>query len=192
VIAKIKANAKEKQLDSAVCSVPRCPKIHGCLPTRRACPEILHQAQITTLYKGRKRGLVRRLRDLKKQNLCPNYAKICHTMLNLRQEKGDHRPLDKHYITRFIARHAELERGKSQAMDIKRLSARDSTSVSQFFVELARLRNIYKVEDQDIYNMDETGFQMGQISSLHPTRRHHPIQFINISISGPIQFHQIK
>ena len=47
-------------------------------------------------------------------------------------------------------------------MDIKRLIALGSTTVECLFAEFDRLRAEYNVEIEDIYNMDETGFRMGQ------------------------------
>ena len=52
-------------------------------------------------------------------------------------------------------------------MDIKRLSALDPMVVTRFFDELTRLRNTYNVTDENIYNIDEIGFQMSQIRGSH-------------------------
>jgi Tc5 transposase DNA-binding domain len=101
------------------------------------------------------------IQDLQKQHISPNYSKLRTILTNLLRKKGDRRPLGKHFITRFISRHPELKAGFSRLIDAKRLSALDSGIMEEFFVEFNRLRNDYKVDFEDIYNMDETGFQMG-------------------------------
>jgi hypothetical protein len=45
------------------------------------------------------------------------------------------------------------------------MSALDPDIVEAFFAEFSRLKSEYNVEEGDIYNMDETGFQMGQSHS---------------------------
>ena len=52
-------------------------------------------------------------------------------------------------------------------MKNKRLSALDSAIIKQFFTEFERLQHEYKVESQNIYNMNETGFQMSQVISKY-------------------------
>ena len=49
-------------------------------------------------------------------------------------------------------------------MNIKRLSALNPVIIKRFFAEFEQLRTEYNVEMEDIYNMDETGFQLGQIA----------------------------
>jgi NADH/NAD ratio-sensing transcriptional regulator Rex len=78
------------------------------------------------------------------------------------QNKGDHKTLRKHYITRLIQRHPELKSGKTRAMVIKRILALDPMVIKRFFSEFERLWNDYSVEMEDIYNIDETGFQLSQ------------------------------
>ena len=106
--------------------------------------------------------LVQWLRDLQKQHQPPTFPKIRAIIEEVLRNRGDLRPLGKHYITRLLARHTDLKKGKSRAMDVKRLSALDSGIVSEFFDEFERLRDQYKINLEDIWNMDETGFQMGQ------------------------------
>lgn len=111
------------------------------------------------------RILIRHLQDLQHQNLCLNYAQIRALVVELLRDKGDERPLGKNYITRLITRYPQLQGGKARVMDISRLSALDPSVIERFFAEFGRLRTEYDVEIEDIYNMDETGFQMGQTTA---------------------------
>ena len=120
------------------------------------------------LSKEEEKVLIQYFRDLQRQNLCPNYTQIRRIIAELCRNKGDTNPLGKHYITRFVARHANtLKSRRPRAMDIKRLSALDPAIIERFFAEFERLRSEYSVDIEDTYNMDETGFQIGQITSDH-------------------------
>ncbi|ERF69214.1 hypothetical protein EPUS_02181 [Endocarpon pusillum Z07020] len=109
--------------------------------------------------------LIQWIRDLQRQNLCPNYPRIRSFVYEILRNRGDSRPLGKNYVSRFISRHSELRTSRSRAMDIKRLSALDPTVIESFFSEFEQLRSQYGVEIENIWNMDETGFQMGQTTS---------------------------
>ena len=52
-------------------------------------------------------------------------------------------------------------------MKNKQLSAFDSAIIKWFFSEFERLQHKYKMKSQDIYNMDETDFQMSQVESKY-------------------------
>ena len=51
-------------------------------------------------------------------------------------------------------------------MDIQRLMALDPNIIQVYFdkvEELRKLRKLHNIEPEDEYNMDEKGFQMGQV-----------------------------
>ena len=52
-------------------------------------------------------------------------------------------------------------------MENKRLSALDPAMIEQYLTEFERLQSEYKVESQNIYSMDETGFQMSHVVSKY-------------------------
>ncbi|KAF7503935.1 hypothetical protein GJ744_003016 [Endocarpon pusillum] len=81
---------------------------------------------------------------------------------HLLRNKGDQYPLGEHFITRFVRHHPQLKSGHSHTLDAKRMSALDPSIMEEFFTEFVQLKSEYNVADQDVYNMDETGFQMGQ------------------------------
>ena len=49
-------------------------------------------------------------------------------------------------------------------MNIKRLSALNLVIIEHFFAEFEQLQTEYNVEMEDIYNMNETEFQLSQIA----------------------------
>jgi hypothetical protein len=91
------------------------------------------------LSKQEEKVLIQYFRDLQRQNLCPNYPRIRRIISEILQNKGDHKTLGKHYVTRFIQRYPELKAGETRAVDVKRLTALDPTIVERFFTEFERL-----------------------------------------------------
>ena len=83
----------------------------------------------------------------------------------LLQNKGDLQPLGNHLITRFVRRHAELKSGRSRSLDTKWMSALDPSIADTFFIGVILLETEYSLENEDIHNMDEKGFQTGQSHS---------------------------
>ena len=81
--------------------------------------------------------------------------------------KGDKNQLGKHYIQRLISRHPELKMNRNQHIDVKHLMTLDPDIIKRFFAKFKYLRNKYTVKSQDIYNMDETDFQIGQTASKY-------------------------
>jgi hypothetical protein len=78
------------------------------------------------------------------------------------EENDDHRPLGKNWTTKFLQRHPELSITRGRTMDINRLTSLDQNIIETFFTKLSELRAQYNIESDDLYNMDEKGFQMGQ------------------------------
>ena len=119
------------------------------------------------LSKQEERVLIQYFRDLQRQHLCPNYAQIRRMVTKLLHSKGDKIQLGKYYVERLIARHPGLKTYRNRHMNIKRMMALDSDVIKRFFVEFEQLRSQYAVDSQDIYNMNETGFQIGQTASKY-------------------------
>ena len=108
------------------------------------------------------KSIVQWLSDLQRQHISANYIHIREMLQNLLQKKGDLKPLGEHFITRFVRRHPQLKSGYSRTLDAVQLSALDPSLVEAFFSEFNTLKTEYNIDLEDIYNMDETGFQMGQ------------------------------
>ena len=66
---------------------------------------------------------------------------------------------------RFIARHKELKTRQVQRYDYKRALCKDPTAINAWFSLMKNTVAKYGISDEDIYNFDETGFQMGVISA---------------------------
>jgi hypothetical protein len=70
-------------------------------------------------------------------------------------------PCHTRWVSRFLCRIPDLKKGKSKSIDVNGLTALTPDLVSDFFAQISYLRTKYNIQPQDIYNMDETGFQKG-------------------------------
>ncbi|KAH8430077.1 transposase [Aspergillus melleus] len=66
------------------------------------------------------------------------------------------------WVNRFISRHeAELESKYTRRYDYQRAKCEDPKTINRWFDLVRNTIQKYGILDQDTYNMDETGFQMG-------------------------------
>jgi hypothetical protein len=97
----------------------------------------------------------------------PSHSLIRSVASGLRGIKSTGKPLGKKWCTKFLKRHEGLNTGRGRPKDIQRLTTLTFNLVDLLFDGFEALREKYEVKDQDIWNMDEKGFQMGQLAS-HP------------------------
>jgi hypothetical protein len=90
---------------------------------------------------------------------------ISHEMLrNFAKELTGKKP-GKHWPGRFLKKHQiELTSAYTTAMDANRKRADSAYKYARYFNLLARKLDEYKVELENIYNMDEKGFLIGMLS----------------------------
>ncbi|ODM14636.1 hypothetical protein SI65_09981 [Aspergillus cristatus] len=70
-----------------------------------------------------------------------------------------------HWVTRYIQRHKELSSKYSRKYDYQRAKCEDPELVMGWYKCFYNAIEKYGILEQDIYNMDETGFQMGMTST---------------------------
>ena len=69
--------------------------------------------------------------------------------------------IGEHWIQRFLKRHPEYHVRRKRAIDIERLQAVDKTVVERWFEDYRHQVALHGICPEDIYNFDETGFQIG-------------------------------
>ena len=85
---------------------------------------------------------------------------MCQDMASkLLAERQEH-PVGKNWPSSFVQRNSELQTRWTRALDRQRNLNRDPKKIKSWFTIQQ-----YGITNQDIYNFDETGFAMGQISS---------------------------
>ena len=71
----------------------------------------------------------------------------------------------RNWVTTFVKRHPQLDSVYNRKFDYQRASCEDPELISLWFKLVQDTIAKYGVATEDIYNFDETGFQMGVISS---------------------------
>lgn len=69
--------------------------------------------------------------------------------------------VSEHWIKRFLGRHPEYYRRRRRALDLERMQAHDKSSIELWFRSYHDAIERYGITPQDIWNFDETGFQIG-------------------------------
>ena len=73
--------------------------------------------------------------------------------------------IGQHWVYRFIRRHPELKSRYNRKYDYQRAKCEDPEVIRAWFLLVQNTIAKYGIVDEDIYNFDETGFQMGVIST---------------------------
>jgi len=71
----------------------------------------------------------------------------------------------KNWVRNFVQRHNTLQSRFTRKYDYQRAKCEDPTIIRNWFRLVQNVRAKYGITDEDIYNFDETGFQMGVIST---------------------------
>jgi hypothetical protein len=69
------------------------------------------------------------------------------------------------WVYNFVQRHDTLESKYTRKYDYQRAKCEDPTIIRDWFRLVRNMIAKYRIQDEDIYNFDETGFQMGVIST---------------------------
>jgi hypothetical protein len=120
--------------------------------------------------------------DMDERGLPPTHAAVRKMAdLLLHERKGE--AVSERWITRFIKRHDELISKYTRKYDYQRAKCEDPEVINQWFNLVQNTIIKYGILEQDIYNFDETGFQMGVAStakvitaSRHRTSRVRAVQ----------------
>jgi hypothetical protein len=76
-------------------------------------------------------------------------------------------PLGEHWVDRFLKRHSDsLKIKNTQSLESCRARALNANIVGDFFEKLQEVISEYKIQPENIYNMDKKGVQLGQGQSV--------------------------
>lgn len=89
-------------------------------------------------------------------------SKVANEMLKEDSIGDDCVPtVGRNWAVRFLNRYPELHKAKQKPLELERKLAHDPDMVQNWFERFQALRERYNVFDEDIWNFDETGFQIG-------------------------------
>ena len=81
------------------------------------------------------------------------------------QNQGNPQTVGKLWVHNFVQRHEALKSRYNRKYDYQRAKCEDPTIIRDWFRLVRNTIAKYGILDEDIYNFDETGFQMGVIST---------------------------
>lgn len=82
---------------------------------------------------------------------------------NLLQEHGK-KPVGKNWVDNFIKRSPKLRTRWSRLYNHQRALCEDPALIQRWFDLIKSINAKYGIQDEDIYNFNESGFIMGKIS----------------------------
>jgi hypothetical protein len=108
--------------------------------------------------------IVQRVLDLYEQGFSPGLSMV-EDMANLLRETRGASRVGKHWARNFVQRQPELRTRWSRPYDYQRAKCEDPEIINAWFSLFRNMVTKYGILESDIWNFDETGFLMGQISS---------------------------
>jgi hypothetical protein len=108
--------------------------------------------------------IVRRVLDLYEQGFSPGYDMV-GDMANLLLETRGASRVGPRWASNFVRRQPELRTRWSRPYDYQRAKCEDPEIIGAWFDLVRNTIAKYGILESDIWNFDETGFLMGQISS---------------------------
>jgi hypothetical protein len=109
--------------------------------------------------------IVQHILELDARGFAPRLPEVADIANRLLAVRGG-TPVGKNWAERFVQRTEELKMAFNRAKDCQRALQEDPEVISAWFKLVQETKDKYGVLDDDIYNFDETGFQMGVIGSM--------------------------
>jgi hypothetical protein len=103
--------------------------------------------------------------SMDRRGMPPHQATIRQMVILLLAQRGYTKPVGKQWITRFINRHKTLKSKYNRKYDYQRAKCEDPILIQEWFQQVQQTIIEYGILEEDIYNFDETGFQMGVIAT---------------------------
>lgn len=115
--------------------------------------------------------IVRYILDLDLRAFPPRHSAV-EDMANQLLTKRNGGRVGKNWTSNFVRRQPELSTRFNRKIDYQRVKCEDPDTYNAWFQLVRNTIDKYGINEEDIYNFDETGFLMGQISSeMVVTRR---------------------
>jgi hypothetical protein len=108
--------------------------------------------------------IVQYILDLDSQGFPPRLSSV-EDMANRLLAERDARRVGTRWASRFVARHPELKTRLNRKYDYQRAKCEDPEIIRGWYMLVQNTIAKYGITEADIYNFDETGFLMGQIST---------------------------
>lgn len=94
-----------------------------------------------------------------------NVHHLARLLLSARSKPCKSTSISERWVSRFIERHPELKSKYTRQYDHQRAKCEDPELIKGWYNRVQETIQKYGILEHDIYNMDETGFQMGVAST---------------------------
>jgi hypothetical protein len=92
-------------------------------------------------------------------------------MANLLLSERSQDNVGENWVRKFVSRHDEIKAKYSRRYDYQRAKCEDPQKIQEWYDRVARTKQKWGILDEDVYNFDETGFQMGVIATARVLTR---------------------
>jgi hypothetical protein len=114
----------------------------------------------SNLTKSEEDSLVLRIRDLSLRRFAPCHAEVRSMADQLLAIRGG-TSVGNNWVERFITRRPEIKTQLSRPQDYQRILCSNPAIITPWFDLVANVKAKYGILNEDTYNFDETGFQIG-------------------------------
>jgi hypothetical protein len=114
----------------------------------------------SNLTKSEEDSLVARIRDLSLRGFAPSHTEVRSMADQLLAVRGG-TCVGINWVERFISRQPQIKSQLSRPRDYRRILCSNAAIIEPWFELVASVKAKYGILDEDTYNFDETGFQIG-------------------------------
>ena len=145
-------------------------RLHGCVPRNKA-----HEDQ-EILTCAEEQELAGWISQMTRVNCAPSHPLVRHMAEHIRSRRVcnineeyiqfvHYEPLGKHWVTRFMRRHPQLQTVLPRP--IEGACVKDSLyeAIKRYFEHIHSVIDEYNIREENIYNMDESGFAISTIEA---------------------------
>ncbi|KJZ69566.1 hypothetical protein HIM_11044 [Hirsutella minnesotensis 3608] len=105
-------------------------------------------------------ALVQWILSMDERGMPPTVA-YTRRMANLLLSERGKDPVGENWVRKFVGRHGEIKAKYSRRYDYQRAKCEDPQKIQGWYDRVAATKQKWGILDEDVYNFDETGFQMG-------------------------------
>ncbi|KAJ6436248.1 ATP-dependent DNA helicase PIF1 [Purpureocillium lavendulum] len=139
-------------------------RLRGARPRRDA------QMKNRKLTATEETALVQWVLSMDERGMPPTVA-YTRRMANLLLSERGQETVGENWVRKFVGRHDEIKAKYSRRYDYQRAKCEDPKMIQEWFDRVAMAKQKWGILDEDVYNFDETGFQMGVIATARVLTR---------------------
>src|SRR5450432_239398 len=112
--------------------------------------------------------LVQWILSMDERGLAPrpeSVRQMANLLLEKRSNSSPNSQVGRNWVYNFVRRHQALQTRYNRKYDYQRAKCEDPQVIRDWFRLVKNVIAKYGIQDEDIYNFDETGFQMGVITT---------------------------